>query len=177
MSVTALTETLARVLADRLQHPEARLAAGDVLRPEQVVAEERLDGVDNIEHETSATAWAPSSVNPPTNTPRLGKSPAPRRPGGRSPLDRVAQRPVPRRRSRAGLSPQQLEPGPRRHDRAWREKLDPRGSELDRERKPVKAETQLDDRVGVGIRELEVGPDIACSIDEQPHGLRARDTA
>ena len=52
-AVAALGQPLERVLANRLQHPEARLATGHTLRPEQIVVQERLDAVDDVELEIS----------------------------------------------------------------------------------------------------------------------------
>ena len=54
--------------------------------------------------------------------------------------------------------------------------LDPRGRELERERQPVQADAQLRDRVGVQLGELEVGPCVACAIDEEPHRLGPPET-
>ena len=53
VAVAALGQPLERVLADRLQHPEAGLAAGHWLRPKQVVVQERLDAVDDVELEVT----------------------------------------------------------------------------------------------------------------------------
>ena len=51
LAVAALGQPLERVLADRLEHSEAGLAAAMRLRPEQVVVQERLDPVDDVELE------------------------------------------------------------------------------------------------------------------------------
>ena len=49
LAVAARRQTLERVLADGLEHPQARLVAGCVLGREQVVAEERLDPLQDVE--------------------------------------------------------------------------------------------------------------------------------
>ena len=49
IAVAALGQPLEGVLANRLQHPEAGLAAAMRLRPEQVVVQERLHSVDDVE--------------------------------------------------------------------------------------------------------------------------------
>ena len=51
LAVAALGQPLERVLAHRLEHPEARLAAGHALGAKQVVVQERLDAVDDVELE------------------------------------------------------------------------------------------------------------------------------
>ena len=49
LAVAARRQTLERVLADRLEHSQARLVAACVLGREQVVTEERLDPVQDVE--------------------------------------------------------------------------------------------------------------------------------
>ena len=107
-----------------------------------------------------ATASAPSSVKPPTKTPRLVKSACSSVVQEVvAPLDRGAQRPVPLGQAGAGLRLQDLEPRAEAlEDVARREQLDSRGGELERQREPVQADAQLGDRVGVQLGELEVGP-------------------
>ena len=49
LAVAARRQTLERVLADGLEHPQARLVAACVLGREQVVPEERLDPLQDVE--------------------------------------------------------------------------------------------------------------------------------
>ena len=49
LAVAARRQTLERVLADGLEHPQARLVAAFVLGRKQVVPEERLDALQDVE--------------------------------------------------------------------------------------------------------------------------------
>ena len=49
IAVAARHQTLERVLADGLEHSQARLVAGCMLGREQVVAEQRLDSLQDVE--------------------------------------------------------------------------------------------------------------------------------
>ena len=74
LAVAALGQPFERVLTNRLQHPEARLAAGHALGPKQIIVQERLHAVEDVELEVTGDGPAPSSVKPPTKTARLVKS-------------------------------------------------------------------------------------------------------
>ena len=142
LAVAALGQPLERVLADRLQHPEARLAAGHRLGPEQVVVQERLDAVDDVELELSgdglgALEREAADEDGKAREERLllrgEEVVAPLRRGTQAsggaracPAPGAAFR-------RSSLPSETLE------DRARGEQLDPRGRQLERERQPVEA--------------------------------------
>jgi hypothetical protein len=171
--VGALLEALEPVLPDRLQHSEAGLAAVDPFRLEETVGQERLHTFHDVELE--AAGHGVGSIERKT-TDEDGEAGEEHLLLGReevvAPLDRAAQCPVTRRRARAGRCLEQIEPLTETlENRTRREHPDPRRRELERKRQAVQAQAELRDRVGVLLRELEVGSRVACAIDEQPHRL------
>ncbi len=59
-------------------------------------------------------------------------------------------------------------------DVADRQRPQPRGGELERERNAVEPRAQLGDRRRVGVRHGEIGLLQARALDEQLHGFRAQ---
>ena len=171
----ALRQSFGRVLADRLEHPEAWLAGGHVLRPEQAVVEQRFDTRDHVDLEVtgdrSSTVQREAADE---DAEAREESLLLRAEEVVTPLDRGAQRPVPPGQACAGLGPQDLEPyAETPEDLLRREQLDAGGSEFECKGKAVQANAQLGDRVGVQLGELEVGPDVACASDEESNRLDA----
>ena len=178
LAVAALGQPLERVLANRLQHPEAWLAAGHALGAEQVVAQERFHTVDDVELEVPGDGVGSSQREAADEDAEareehlllLGQE-------VEAPLDRGAQRPVPLGHACAGLGPQELEPLTQAHeDVARREQLDSCGGQLEGERQPVQVHAELTDSLGVQLRELEVDSRVAGTIDEQPYRVRSPKT-
>ena len=175
MAVAALLQPFERVLADRLQHPEAGLAAGHRLRPQQVVVQQRLDAGGHVEREVPRNRLrALEAEAPDEDAEAREQCLLLRAEEVVAPFDRSAQRPVPLGQAGAGLRLQVLEPPFEALENVVRrEQLDARGSELECQREPVEADTQLGDGAGVHLGELEVGPCVACPSDEQPHRFGA----
>src|SRR5215210_5064497 len=89
-----------------------------------------------------------------------------------APFDRAAQRPVSLGQAGAWRCPQEIEARVETFaQRTWREDVASRRGKLERQRKTVQADADLDDRLGVRVRELEVGSGRASPIDEQPDRL------
>ncbi|TMD26939.1 MAG: hypothetical protein E6I94_10020, partial [Chloroflexi bacterium] len=90
-----------------------------------------------------------------------------------APVDRPAERLLARRHV-ARSSDEQAEPVVEAgEERAHGKDLHPRGRELDREGQAVQAEDDLDDRLGVRVREPERRLRGHRPYDEQAHGLGA----
>ena len=151
-------QPLERVLADGLEHPEARLVAGRPARP--------------AGGSRRAATPTPSSTSVPAPRDRLGRvdgeaadEHAEAREQGLlvgaqqvvAPLDRRAQRAVAVRQvGRAALEEVEpaAEPG---HDRPRREHDDPRGGELQRQRQAPEEDAELGDVAGVRLGQGELG--------------------
>ena len=111
MAVAALLQPLERVLADRLQHPEAWLAGGHRLRPQQVVVQQRLDAGDDVELEVAGNRLrAVEGEAPDEDAEAREERLLLRAEEVVAPFDRGAQRPVPLGQAGAGLGLQELEP-------------------------------------------------------------------
>ncbi len=114
LAVSALGQPLERVLADRLQHPEAGLTARHRLGPEQVVVQERLHAVDDVELEVSgdrlgAFEGEAADEDGEAREERLLLC----REEVVAPLRRGTQRPVPLGHAGAGRGLQEVEPADR----------------------------------------------------------------
>ena len=91
------------------------------------------------------------------------------------PVDRVAQRLVPLQR-RAAAPGEQLEALIEPRDQILGgQRPHARRGQLDRERDPVEATTELRDRARVAIGEREVALRVLRAIHEQPHRVRSRE--
>ena len=147
-----LGQPLERVLADRLQHPEARLAARHRLRPEQAVVEQRLDAGEHVELEVAGNRLRGVEREAADEDGQAREERLLRRAQEVvAPGDGGAQRPVPLGPAVAGLGLQQRQPlAQALEDRLRREQLGARGRELDRKREPVETQAELGDRAGVG---------------------------
>ena len=178
LAVAALGEPLERVLPDRLEHSEAGIAFGHALGAKQAVVQERLDPVDQVQVEVGGHGRGAVEREAADEHAEAGEE---RLLVGReevvAPVDRGAECSVPLGQTGTRHRLQQLESAAEPlEDRARREQLDPCRSELERERQPVEAKAELGDRLGVLIGELEVGPRLACTVDEQPYRLRLPET-
>ena len=156
-----------------------------MLGREQVVAEERLDPLQDVEVGLLGDVLGGGQREPADEDGeareellllRLQEVVAP--------LDRPAERPLALGETGARRRPQEIEPRVETlEQRARREKIAARRGELERQRKTVEPDAELDHRLGVRLGELEVGPGRTSSIDEQPDRLgppqlrRARDAA
>ena len=110
LAVAALGQPLERVLADRLQHPEAGLAGGHGLRPKQAVVQQRLDTGDDVELEVAGDRLrSVQSEAPDEDTEAREERLLLCAQEVVAPLDRGAQRPVPLGQAGAGLGLQDLE--------------------------------------------------------------------
>ena len=119
-----------------------------------------------------ATSSAAPSVNPPTKTARLVELLLHRLEELVAPLDRAAERPLALGQAGARRGPEEIEPRVETlEQRTRREQVAARSSKLESQRKPVEADANLRNGLGVGLRELEVGPGRPRSIDEQPDRL------
>ena len=162
--LAAGVEPLGGELADRVEHPEARLAV-DVLGPDEALVGERRSGRRGRRGRRARsagpqTASALSSSQPPTKTD--SRASRRRSPGVEqvvAPGDRAAQRLLALGQvARSGgqdaeLMLEALE------DRVGREELDAGRGELDRERHAVEAGGDAGHGRGVLVRDLEVRPD------------------
>ena len=168
VAVAALGQQLERVLTDRLQHPEPRVATGHWLGPKQIVVQERVHAVGDIELAISGDGRAtfkgePADENGETCEERL----LVHRQEVVAPSDRGAQRPMALGNIRTRLGLQKLEPAGRGdQDLARREQLDACRRELECERQSVEAHAECGDRLGVHLRERELGPRVAHAIHE-----------
>ena len=171
---------LERVLPDRLEQPEARLAVGAVRLPDEALVDERGEA---LEHLAEVHLVAADGVGD-LERAAAREDAEPREQGllGRleqvvAPVDRVAERALPRRQV-VGAAGEQVEPllEPA-EDRLRREQLHARGRELDREREPVEAAADPGHRGRVLVRELEARLDRLRPVDEELDGRRARERA
>ena len=143
LPLAARRQLLQRELADRLQHPEARLAVRRLALPQQALVDQRREPVEHVERRV-----VPARRRPPRPPPACSRRR--RRPGGGTaparagveqvvaPGDRVAQRPLARRRvARARRSAAAARRSSRASSAAGGEQPDPRRRQLDRQRQPV----------------------------------------
>ena len=175
LAIATLGQPSDGVLADRLQHPEAWLAAGQGLRPDEAVVQQRLDAGDHIELEVAGDGLrAVQREAPDKDAEAREERLLLRAEEVVAPLDRCAQRPVPRGHAGTRLGLQDVESHAEAlEDVARREQLDSSGGEFECQREPVQADAELGDSVCVELGELEVGSHVACASDKEPYRLRA----
>ncbi len=149
-------EQLGGVLADRLEHREARLARRPAQRTDEALVDERRERLEHVEPVLAAD--------------RLGRleRPAAREDGepgeeralvlaqqAVAPLERRAQRPLPAREVLRAADEKVERPVETPAHRLRRQELRARRGQLDRERQPVEPRAHLGDRGGVLVVELE----------------------
>ena len=173
--LAARAQLLGRKLADRFEHPEARLPVALLGSDEALVRE----GHQPIEHVQACKLRGGSA-----DRLRAVELTAPgehRQPREEDPLTLGKQLVAPGNRTAQGLLPlRQVARSRREHpqlmlesleDRVGREQLDPGRGKLDRERHPVESSGDAGNRRSVVVRHLEIRPNADGACDEQTNGL------
>ena len=172
-----LGEPLARVLADHLQQPVARLAGILARHHQRLVDQMRQQVHDLLAGKAAVAADLLGSVK--AEAPREHTE-APQQPGlGRlqepvAPVQRRLQRLLPRleRSPLVAQQPEGRHQAPR--DLGGRQRACTRSRQLDRKRHPVEATADPHDVPRVGLRQHELRLDGARALDEQAHRLVAQ---
>ena len=156
-------ELLERVVADGVEHREARLAA--LAAVDEAVVDERRQPVEEARHAADHLRVLERPAADEDREPReqpllvLGEQRV-------APVDRRAQRLLARRRV-ARAAAEHVEAAEAREQRVRREELRPRRRELDREREPVEARADLGDGGRVGAVGLDAIAGVPRALDEQ----------
>ena len=173
-------ETFERILTDRLEQTEARLAVGAVRLADEALVDERGETLEHLPEVHLVAADGVGDLQRAT----AREDTEPRQQGllGRleqvvAPVDRVAERALPCRQvvRAAGEEVEPLLEPPQ--DRLRREQLHPSCRELDRERKTVEAPADPRHCGRVLVRELEARLDRAGAVEEELDGGRACERA
>ena len=169
-----------RVLPDRLEHREARVAVVVHLDPDEALLGEALEPGKDVER--CRVPWERAQGLGRLQVAAAREDPQPREQAAIlvveqvvAPVDRAAQRPLPLREVR-GRRRRGGRAGPRaaRAIAAGESSAHAGRRELDRERQPVEAAHDLGDVRRVVVGEREVRPDGPRPLDEQLDGLGSR---
>ena len=154
-------ELLERVLADRLEHPEARLAVGVFAQPQQqALLDQRVEVFEHVGRAVGVAdrgrGLEPQAADEHAQAPEQRLLPLEQQVV--APGDRVAQRPlalVGVLRAAGQQGQPLVEPA---QERLRRERPHARRRQLDRERQAVEPPADRGDRIGVLVGQLEVRP-------------------
>ncbi len=169
----AVVEPLGRILPDRLEHYQARLAARHIGLSDEALLEERRERFHHVDVATHLLVCRGRDrlhrreVRVGKDREDLEQALLPGIEELVAPFDRRPQRLLPLGQV-AGRAPEQLEPASEPITQRFRREQPQAGrSELDRERQAVEPTADVADRGRVVVVELKVGTDCPGSIDEE----------